>query len=241
MKIKSKETALMVFSLSARKEAQRKRLFSSGKRAVTYDFFDQLINQTAEIAFSAGIDVIWVDERKQRGANFGDRYTNAFEDIFNQGYENIISIGNDCPELTSALLKTAINELKKEKLVLGPALDGGLYLLGLNQNLFNAEEFRSLPWLQETLYTELAFSALRKGLAYHCLETLSDIDNTKDIKEFAFRNPGTLLSNFIIQYLLEFSQKFNSTSFTFISLFRKEQNFLRGPPLFSQGVIVSIE
>lgn len=233
MKIKSKETALMVFSLSARKEAQRKTLFGSGKKAVTHNFFDKLINQTAEIAFSCGVDVVWIDEKKQRGHNFGERYTHAFEDLFNQGYKNIISIGNDCPELTLAILKKAINELKKEKLVLGPATDGGFYLLGLNQSLFDAEEFRSLPWLQETLYAELVFSASSKGLAYYCLKTLSDIDSTKELKEFAFRNPNTLLSVFILQYFLEKSNIYKSNFCKTLSLFDKEQHILRGPPLFA--------
>lgn len=228
-----KDTALMVFSLSARKEAQRKTLFGRGRTAVTHNFFDVLIKQTAEIALSSGLDVIWIDETRQRGANFGERYANAFEDVFSQGYEKVISIGNDCPELTLGMLRAAIMQIKDKTLVLGPAADGGIYLLGLHRGAFNVEEFMALPWMGKTLFSELTTKASGKGLACICLKTLSDTDTAKDALYFAWRNPGCFLSLYILQSLPNRPKAFTATSCTLIASFSTNSLSLRGPPLVS--------
>ncbi len=233
MQNKSQDTALMVFSLSARKETSRKMLFGQGQNSVAQHFFDLLIKQTTDISFSSGIDVIWVDEKKQRGSSFGERYANAFTDAFNQGYEKVISIGNDCPDLTLAILYTAINQLNTKKLILGPATDGGIYLVGLHRDGFNPEEFKELPWLTDSLFNKLVLNASIKGLDYYCLNTLSDIDDVKDLKEFAFRNTDTILSGLILQYFSKKVKVFKCASRDVKSLFHKEEFLLRGPPLFA--------
>lgn len=201
--ISTKDTALLVFSLSAGREAERKPLFGTKKKKVSSDFFKLLIKDTALLAEASGVDVFWIDENKQRGDDFASRFTHAFEDLYAKGYANVLSIGNDCPELTIDRLKTAIAQLKQNKTVLGPAEDGGAYLLGFPKEHFDGFPFKELPWQQDDLYEEILLHTKLNGTAYHCLDPLADIDSQKDVLAFAERNPASVAAQYIRQQLLQ--------------------------------------
>lgn len=230
MENRIKDTALLVFSLSAKKEADRKALFGSGKRATTHDFFKALIKQTADVALNSGVDVVWVDEKKQRGDSFGERYANAFQELFDRGYENVVSIGNDCPELTADILKTAVRQLQQQKIVLGPSTDGGAYLIGIQRRFFNAEAFCTLPWLQETLSDELISLAFQHNERVFLLQQLSDIDTQKDVLTFALDHPHLTLSKFILEHLYKASHVSFKDSVPLRTSFFIGAYSLRGPP-----------
>ncbi len=67
----------------------------------------------------------------QKGDDIGCRMTAAFQQAFTAGSRRIILVGSDCPALTAAILHSALNKLQRRDLVLGPAVDGGYYLIGL--------------------------------------------------------------------------------------------------------------
>ncbi|MGB6150399.1 MAG: DUF2064 domain-containing protein, partial [Pricia sp.] len=146
------DTAVLIFSLSARREAERKRVFGRGKKQSASEFFDILIGRTKKLAAASGADVFFIDEDRQQGHTFGERYANAFQEVFDKGYTNVVSIGNDAPDLTAETLRKAIDEIQHNDLVVGPSTDGGVYLLGLNRSIFNTDEFLKLPWLKDSLY-----------------------------------------------------------------------------------------
>lgn len=87
----------MVFSLSSRRERERKTFFSDHNQVGDQLLMDQLITQTRKIAEASGVDVVWIDESRQRGDTFAERFTNAFSDVMAMGYGKVISIGNDSP------------------------------------------------------------------------------------------------------------------------------------------------
>lgn len=67
----------------------------------------------------------------QQGNDLGERMRNAFQSVFEQQYQKVVIIGSDCYELTSEILQQAFIKLNTTDVVIGPAKDGGYYLLGI--------------------------------------------------------------------------------------------------------------
>ncbi len=224
------DTALMVFSLSPKKEAERKSFFGRFKKKLSNHFFELLIDQTSAIANESGVDVIWIDETKQRGKTFAERYANAFKDVFALGYDKVLSIGNDCPELTTDILLHGIHLLNHQDLVLGPSTDGGIYLIGFNKGIFDEERFCDLPWLRENLFTTIIQRARNKNIEFHCFRPLSDLNKKATVIQYARRNQGSLISRFVYYYLI-FDHFIADTDQTLSScLFPGHTYSLRAPP-----------
>lgn len=196
------DTAVLIFSLSARREAERKALFGHGKKQSTNVFFDILIKQTKKLAAASGVDAFFIDERQQQGQSFGERYANAFQEIFDLGYTKVVSIGNDAPDLTVDTLRKAIAEIQHKDLIVGPSTDGGVYLLGLGHSLFNADEFLNLPWLQDTLCDTLSHSIYWQQGGSFSLGMLSDVDDTASLLQFMKTTSDRSLAEFILSHLL---------------------------------------
>lgn len=220
----------MVFSLSAKREGGRKRLFGKSQTAASGRFFRKLIEETAETAARSGLDVVWVDEKKQIGKSFGERYANAFQELFAEGYENVISIGNDCPGISVAILEKAFTALRENTLVLGPAMDGGDYLIGLNRSNFDFERFRDLPWNRSHLHSELLKLAESSGQHTICLQRLADIDDQRSLQQFLKANPFSGISRFVRYLLKEILQQFAFVFFGVKAVFVFHGVPLRGPP-----------
>lgn len=119
------------------------------------------------------------DLREQVGADLGARMQYAFEEGFNQGYGPIIIIGTDLPQLSSALLAEAFGALKDHDAVIGPANDGGYYLLGLNAPLDAL--FHHKAWsTSSVLAATLADLHMHKRTC-HLLPELVDVDTEADL------------------------------------------------------------
>ena len=134
-----KNTAILIFANSAEKEAERKTFLSS-------DVFSALNHQTLKTVEKSGIEYFHFSEKNQVGSSFGERFSNAIENIFNKGFKNVITIGNDTPHLKTKHLVDTVHQLEKNDLVLGPSKDGGFYLMGIKKEHFNKETFLKLPW-----------------------------------------------------------------------------------------------
>lgn len=121
----------------------------------------------------------------QQGDNLGERMHNAFYQGFENGYENIIIVGSDLYDLNSEIINTAFNKLKTHDNVIGPAEDGGYYLLGmktLHPSVFNIKK-----WGTKTVYKQ-TISKLNTNSVY-VLETLNDIDYVEDLEPYAIFKP----------------------------------------------------
>ncbi|MBZ9730873.1 DUF2064 domain-containing protein [Salegentibacter sp. JZCK2] len=224
------KTALIVFSLSAEKEIHRKNIFGKRHHKENSAFFRQLILQTKHLADKSGVEVFWVDETKQQGSNFASRFANAFQELFDLGYQNVLSIGNDCPELTIEILQDAITQLQSKKLVVGPAWDGGIYLLGLNRAIFDQEQFLNLPWQSSSLYSNIIEQAALGSVLFHKLETLNDLDSGQDVCVFAKEYKFTYLGKFIRLLKSLLNKVFPTLDNIFLSKLRYIPLNLRAPP-----------
>jgi rSAM/selenodomain-associated transferase 2/rSAM/selenodomain-associated transferase 1 len=123
----------------------------------------------------------------QRGASLGERMSHAFEDAFGLGYESVVMIGSDLPDLPARLVPEAFRALERHRdaVVLGPATDGGYYLVGVNRPqpaLFDEIEWSTGRVLEQTLEV-----ARRAGLRVTLLERWSDVDSEEDLRQLATR------------------------------------------------------
>ena len=126
---------------------------------------------------------IWNNDNYQKhqqlGEDLGIRMLNAFKNGFKKGYEKIIIIGSDLFDLKENHINEAFKRLDKNDVVIGPALDGGYYLLGL-KTLYPSI-FKLMAWGTETVLND----TLRKleNETVFLLEQLNDIDTFEDLKQ----------------------------------------------------------
>ncbi|MBU0479662.1 MAG: TIGR04283 family arsenosugar biosynthesis glycosyltransferase [Proteobacteria bacterium] len=115
----------------------------------------------------------------QGEGDLGVKMARAFAESFAEGYQRVIIIGADCPSLTAAILSEGFTELKDRQMVLGPAEDGGYYLLGLTRSC--PALFEDQPWGTSGVLDNTLAVADKLGLEYRLLEKLHDIDRPEDL------------------------------------------------------------
>ncbi len=169
------KTAILVFANSSSLDEARKNIPNSSK------LFDALNDDILEKVKKTTLPYFHYNETLQIGSDFGTRFTAAIQSIFAKGFDSIITVGNDTPNLTSDILIKTYKEVQEGKTVVGPSNDGGVYLLGFHKNRFDAINFKALPWQQQNLFEQIARVFLRRGML-HQLPRLTDIDSISDIK-----------------------------------------------------------
>lgn len=126
--------------------------------------------------------------RKQADGELGNRLEVAFGEVWEEQarYCKMVVIGTDCPELTADLIEGAFELLNRFDVVIGPAVDGGYYLLGTKT--LQGELFREKSWSQPTLLLETLRTAIGLRLTVATLPVLYDLDEPEDLERFpAFR------------------------------------------------------
>jgi len=118
----------------------------------------------------------------QQGETLGERMEHAFSKLLQGGYRKVIIIGSDCPGLTTSIIEEAYQKLDTCEVVIGPAEDGGYYLLGLT-NLF-PQLFRSKAWSTGTVFSDTVKDLVHSGISYSLLPELVDIDRREDLDIF---------------------------------------------------------
>jgi hypothetical protein len=129
------------------------------------------------------------------------------------GYEGIITIGNDTPELSAQQILQASEAVENGKFVLGPSMDGGFYLMGLHVNWFDYTAFLNLPWQTPTLSTTIKNTIGPVAGSVWMLAALTDLDSFADLKRLlrlATNIPSGILS--LIQILLAGISSFSRES-----------------------------
>lgn len=117
----------------------------------------------------------------QGDGDLGRRMRDAAAEAFRRGAEAVALVGSDCPLLTPARIERAFAELASHRVVLGPAADGGFYLLGLSQMV--PELFRPLQWGSKRVYALMRNRCRRLGVEVAELEVLPDVDRLSDLTD----------------------------------------------------------
>jgi rSAM/selenodomain-associated transferase 1 len=111
--------------------------------------------------------------------SLGERMAHAFAEAFAADAGRVVIIGTDCPGLTADLLRQAFGQLATHDLVVGPATDGGYYLLGMNE--LHPTLFTDKQWSTDTVLSATLADAEHLGLRVAQLPTLADIDSGSDL------------------------------------------------------------
>ncbi|MGB3799368.1 MAG: TIGR04282 family arsenosugar biosynthesis glycosyltransferase [Lewinella sp.] len=123
----------------------------------------------------------------QVGEGLGERMAAAFDHAFARGHDRIIIVGSDCPGITTDLLTQAYEELVTHELVVGPATDGGYYLLGMRHA--HPSLFTEMTWSVDSVLEETMRRATKQGLSAATLPALSDVDRLEDWLGYGWKLP----------------------------------------------------
>jgi glycosyltransferase A (GT-A) superfamily protein (DUF2064 family) len=173
------ETALLFFTPKAALDAIEKTFVFAKNQKTNQKIASLFVRNTRKIAKSSCLPVFEVNELQQHGAGFGEKLANAIESVFDNGFRNVVVIGNDCPQLTVGIITNAAAELQHHDLVLGPDKSGGVYLIGLSKSLFNSKRFANAPWQTPHLLKGLD-NAFSETTAY-LLPALKDANSFVDL------------------------------------------------------------
>ena len=139
-----------------------------------------------KVSYSGYIDRqdLWDSEKfeksVQSGEDIGQRMHNEFVNAFNNGFARAVLIGSDIIGLTPEIVKDAFTQLSQADLVLGPAMDGGYYLIGMKQP--NRELFLNIDWGTKTVLDQTLSLCDRVNLTCSLLTELSDLDTVDDLQ-----------------------------------------------------------
>ena len=123
-----------------------------------------------------GTDLIY---QNQIDGDLGAKMTAAFQKSFDSGVDKVAIIGTDCPDLKAEILAQAFDELSDRDLVLGPAKDGGYYLIGLRKAI--PELFDGIKWGTSEVFASTRAIAHNLSLNIAVLPILPDIDRPEDL------------------------------------------------------------
>ncbi len=140
-----------------------------------------------EVAFEGGSEKLmrgWlgagVAYRPQYGADLGERMLDSFRYAVQGGARRVVIVGTDCPEITPGLLDRAFEALGSCDLILGPAEDGGYYLIGTRRVV--PELFRDMPWGTAAVLERTIDRARQLAVGVSLLEPLRDVDRPEDLR-----------------------------------------------------------
>ena len=185
---------LIVFTRNPEIGKVKTRLAKSIGNEAALTIYETLIDHTKNVVSTLDTDIavyyseeiseedLWshlnCSKHLQLGRDLGKRMQNAFMDAFEKGYQRVQLIGSDLFDLTSDLLMKGFEQLNNHTVVIGPAHDGGYYLIGLTKipgGIFENKSWGTNSVFRETL-TEL------KHETVFLLETLNDIDIYEDLQ-----------------------------------------------------------
>lgn len=155
----------------------------------------KLINHTQNVVKAVDADVAvyysdYVDtedswnnayiKKRQHGKDLGEKMFNAISEGLNMGYASVCLVGTDIYELTPVIIEGAFDKLNKSDVVIGPARDGGYYLIGMTRP--DAKVFDISAWSTSSVLEETLLRVQEQGLGCAMLEALGDIDTEEDLQ-----------------------------------------------------------
>jgi hypothetical protein len=117
--------------------------------------------------------------RPQGSGGLGQKLIAAFQQGFQAGLRRIVIIGSDCPSIEPQQILHALQRLQHHDVVIGPATDGGYYLIGLRQVM--PELFQDIAWGTDTVFQQTVAAAQQLQRTVSYLEPLTDIDRPEDL------------------------------------------------------------
>ncbi|WP_124981808.1 TIGR04282 family arsenosugar biosynthesis glycosyltransferase [Nonlabens xiamenensis] len=195
MKDQQTDSCLIIFTRNPELGKGKRRLAASVGDQAAFEIYKFLLAHTREVTRDLSVNKkVWYSEKvhrgdqwdetiydkyAQKGTDLGERMKNAFEQALEQ-HEKVVIIGSDLFDLQSSDLQKAFQALDTHPAVIGPAQDGGYYLLGFKKELVEGV-FQNKEWGTDQVL-QATINDLNK-VGYHMLETRNDVDYYEDIKD----------------------------------------------------------
>jgi rSAM/selenodomain-associated transferase 1 len=189
--------AILIFTKNLLYGQVKTRLAATVGNDVALSVYKNLLQYTAHITHQLPVDKIlfysnkiekkdsWNDEvynkQLQSGNDLGERIQHAFAFAFLERNTQVAIIGTDCLELTSTIIMNAFAQLKNHDVVIGPAKDGGYYLLAIKK--LHQELFQNISWSTKEVLKQTLMICKRLNLTAYLLTELSDIDTEEDLNK----------------------------------------------------------
>jgi glycosyltransferase A (GT-A) superfamily protein (DUF2064 family) len=124
---------------------------------------------------------------------------NAFSGVFENGIKQAFLIGTDFPDLPGNILTDAMQSLKEHNAVIGPAVDGGYYLIGFSSDAYSPMIFKDIPWGTSAVFQQTMNIFASSGATVHQLPKWRDIDDYDDLLNLAqslTKNPSQAINTY---------------------------------------------
>lgn len=196
MNINKNGRVLMIFIKNPRLGRVKTRLAKSIGEVQALAVYKELLRLTKSVTdplqvskqlwYSSFIDRndIWpgdfYEKRLQKGEDLGKRMQYTFQKAFDESFEKAVIIGSDCSTLTTDIIRQAFQVLDDHRVVIGPARDGGYYLLGMSQ--YYPDIFTDKSWSTPSVLTETIEQLHEQNISYTLLPKLNDVDTYEDLK-----------------------------------------------------------
>jgi rSAM/selenodomain-associated transferase 1 len=196
--------ALIVFVKNPVPGKVKTRLAASVGHEVATLIYKQLVSFTGKVASASGypVHIYYSDfipeknylidpcasRRLQRGKDIGEKMANAIADQLLR-HKKVVLIGSDCGEISSQILHHAFGRLSVADVVLGPARDGGYYLVGMKARYTSI--FKGIEWSTPGVLNQTISNALHLGIDLALLAELGDVDTYKDWEALGWETPKT--------------------------------------------------
>ena len=186
--------ALIIFVRQPEKGKVKTRLAATLGEDKALAIYIELLKHTQKISSAATADKfvfyagqipendLWsmpgFTKRLQNELDLGGKMKEAFSVLFEEGYGKIVIIGSDCLELSTEIIEQAFNLLDEKEVVIGPASDGGYYLLGMKK--LWPFIFENKQWSTANVFEQTLSDLKKVKIPYSELITLADIDTEED-------------------------------------------------------------
>ena len=194
-----KNTLLILFVRAPRPGSVKTRIAATAGPEVTLNIYRDMVGTLihnlqdlpdVELRFTPddGLEEItpWLQPgwtaRTQGSGDLGARMENAFSEAFQSGFNKVALIGSDCPGIHRQDIQTAWSELDEKDLVLGPAADGGYWLIAMNR--LHPSLFDEIPWSTSLVLDQTLERAKNARLRHRLLGTRVDIDTEADWRAY---------------------------------------------------------
>ncbi len=117
----------------------------------------------------------------QEGTDLGLRMYNAFRQSASDGYDNMVLVGSDIPHLSEKIIVDAFSGLSNNHAVIGPAMDGGYYLIGFNKRTLSGDAFTNITWSRPDVFEKTLHRLNNNNQRVYMLPPLHDIDTWEDL------------------------------------------------------------
>jgi rSAM/selenodomain-associated transferase 1 len=191
------KNALVIFVKNLRPGNVKTRIAAVTGDLAAMTIYKRLLEQTMLITRGVAADkfVFYADtieendlfvtehfqKRIQARGDLGNKMKTAFAEIFAAGYEKACVIGSDCFTLTAAIILNAFESLDQHDVVVGPAVDGGYYLIGMKDSL--KPLFHDIEWSTAAVFDQTMEHIVEEELSYYLLPVLPDVDTVNDLPE----------------------------------------------------------